>query len=127
MENKIETTAAQAVNNKLSIVFERQYRKQATEKQRAAGLPGSEVFVYKVKGTPEQVAEYIKSKGEFGPKLTDKDGVTRFFSIRYVGENCDLMKTGNGEFRPDTSEIDKLANLTKQYGIDVAKEMMRKS
>lgn len=94
----------------------RQYRKRET---------GKMVFVSKVTGTPEEIAEYVKSKGEFARK-DEKTGDILLFSNRFNGESVNLIKTEKGEFVADTTENDKLANLTAQYGIDVAKQIMAK-
>lgn len=95
----------------------RQYRKRET---------GKMVFVSKVTGTPEEIEEYKKSKGEFFRK-DEKSGDILLFSNRYNGESVNLIKTEKGEFVADTTENDKLANLTAQYGIDVAKQIMVKA
>ena len=93
----------------------RQYRKR----------DGKMVFVSKVTGTPEEIVEYTKSKGEFFRK-DEKTGDILLFSNRFNGESVNLIKTEKGEFIADTTENDKLANLTAQYGIDVAKQIMAK-
>jgi len=94
----------------LNTTFARQYRKRETSKM---------VFVYNVTGTPEQLEEYKKSKGEFFREDKDTKQVL-MFSSRYVGKTCPLIKTEKGEFVHDTTEFDQLANLSNQYGIDVA-------
>lgn len=96
--------------NNLNTTFVRQYRKRET---------GKMVFVYGVTGTPEQLAEYKKAKGEFY-REDEKTKQVLMFSSRYVGKSCPLIKTEKGEFVHDTTEFDQLANLSNQYGIDVA-------
>lgn len=100
----------------LTATHIRQYRKRET---------GKMVFVSKVTGTPEEIAEYVKSKGEFARK-DEKSGDILMFSDKYHGQSVPLVKTDKGEFLADTTRNDQLANLTAQYGIDVAKEIVAK-
>lgn len=88
----------------------RQYRKRET---------GKMVFVYNVTGTPEEMAEYKKAKGDFYREDKDTKQVL-MFSNRFTGKSVDLIKTEKGEYVADTTEFDQLANLADQYGIDVA-------
>lgn len=111
------STAAPAAQPKMTVSYERQYRKSNSKI----------TFVYKVLGTEDQIKEYLASKGEFAAKCNPAPGVVLLFSPRYVGKKADLIKTFKGEFRPDTTEADQFANLVEQYGIDVAKTMMKET
>lgn len=113
--NTSNSAATPAVVKPMTVSYERQYRKSNSKI----------TFVYKVLGTEEQIKEYLASKGEFAAKCNPAPGVVLLFSPRYVGQKADLIKTFKGEFRPDTTEADKFANLVEQYGIDVAKDMMK--
>lgn len=80
---------------------------------------GNKTFVYTVSGTPEQMEAYKKSKGDFY-REDEKTKEPLFFTTRYFGEKGSLVVTSKGEFVADTTEIDKLASLSDQFGIDVA-------
>jgi hypothetical protein len=88
----------------------RQYRKRET---------GKMVFVYQVSGTPEELAAYKTAKGEHYREDKDTKAIL-MFSNRYTGKSVDLIKTEKGDYVPDTTEFDQLANLSDQYGIDIA-------
>lgn len=97
----------------MKATYERQYRKQGT---------GKLVFVYILSGTVEQLAAYKTSKGTFN--VVDDKGIHRFFSTRFLGNSCPMIKTGKDAWVADTTELDKLANLTAQYGYEIAKGIM---
>ena len=72
-----------------------------------------DVFVYGVKGTAQELADYKKAKGE--QYREDKDnGAPLFYSVNYVGENCPLIITTNGNVVADTSMMRKASNLVGQ-------------
>lgn len=94
-----------------------QYRKRET---------GKLVFVYAISGTVEELAAYKASKGDF----YREDAKTKeplLFSNRFVGQECPITKTEKGEFYHNTTEMDQLASLTDQFGIDVALRMAGKN
>lgn len=94
----------------------RQYRKRET---------GKLVFVYSITGTEEEIAAYKESKGEF----YREDATTKqvlMFSNRYTGKEINMIKTSTGQFVPDTTEIDQLASLADQHGIDIALRIAHK-
>ena len=73
-----------------------------------------DVFVYTVKGTAQELADYKKAKGD--QYREDKEtGKPLHFSLSYVGENCDLLITSNGNVVADNSKMRKAANLVGQY------------
>lgn len=115
----------------LQLKFARQYRKQPTEKQRAAELPGTIVYVYKVSGDKAHIDAYLESKKDFIKSIKEEDGSINYFSIRVLknpnGTVPNLMLTSKNEWVPNTAEADQLANLTTQYGHDIAKDMMKKT
>jgi len=88
----------------------RQYRKRET---------GKMVFVSTITGSVEDMAAYKTAKGDFYREDKDTKQVL-MFSNRFTGSKTPLIKTEKGEFVADTTEFDQLANLTDQYGIDVA-------
>lgn len=110
--NKTESQAAAPEVAKLTAHSLRQYTK------RGATGDAKLVFVYAVTGNPIGLAEYEKSKGTNFRK--EEDGTPLYFTDRYVGKKCAMRKTSKGEFVMDTTEIDQLASLSNQYGIDVA-------
>lgn len=79
------------------------------------------VYVYNVKGTPEELTEYKK----VNPKaITDsKTNEVLFFTTRFVGKSADLNKTETGYF-VDTRELDMFASLEKQWGATIAAQKM---
>ena len=73
-----------------------------------------DVFVYAVKGTAQELADYKKAKGD--QYREDKEtGRPLHFSLSYVGETCDLLITSNGNVVADNSKMRKAANLVSQY------------
>ncbi len=73
-----------------------------------------DVFVYSVKGTAQELADYKKAKGD--QYREDKEtGKPLHFSLSYVGETCDLLITSNGNVVADNSKMRKAANLVGQY------------
>ena len=73
-----------------------------------------DVFVYGVKGTAQELADYKKAKGD--QYREDKEtGRPLHFSLSYVGETCDLLITSNGNVVADNSKMRKAANLVGQY------------
>lgn len=72
-----------------------------------------DVFVYGVNGTQSELADYKKAKGE--DYREDKEtGQPLFYSLNYVGENCPLIITTNGNVVADTSAMRKAKNLVEQ-------------
>lgn len=100
----------------MKITFLRQYRKQS----------GKIVFVYTVSGTVEQLAEYKAIKGA-NFREDEATKLPLFFSQRFAGIKSDIVKNKEGkDWNVDTTELDQLASLSAQYGIDVATAMMKK-
>lgn len=72
-----------------------------------------DVFVYEVQGTESELADYKKAKGE--DYREDKEtGAPLFYSLNYVGEQCPLIITTNGNVVADTSAMRKARNLVDQ-------------
>lgn len=98
----------------MKIEFVNQYRSKGK---------GTLMFRYKVTGTPEELASYKKFKGEHYRE--DKDIGVLFFTDRFVGKSAPLIENKEKtKWFPDTTKHDQLANLTAQYGIDVACKIM---
>lgn len=109
---------------KLKIKFISQYRK--------SGGDGSVTFVYGVTGTPEELAKYKAHKADnFRELKADENGSVKgtalFFSKRYVGANGEIMETSDKRWVLDTTEADKLINMTAQCGgnVELAKELLK--
>lgn len=106
----------------MKIKFIRQYRKAATPTQ-----PSKMVFVYGVTGTPEQLAEYKKVKGD-KHIIDETTKMPLFFSTRFCGQEGSILENKEKtDWRIDTTEADQLANLANQYGAELALIMFNKS
>lgn len=92
----------------MNISFSNSYPKRSEKTGKLV-----DVFVYHVKGTAQELADYKKAKGE--QYREDKDsGAPLFYSVNYVGENCPLIITTNGNVVADTSMMRKASNLVGQ-------------
>ncbi len=108
-----------AVNSKLTGKFEKQYRRTGR---------ATLTFVYILKGEEAAINQYLADKKDYLGAVKDKDGVIRFYGARHGGINVDIARTekdGKADWKIDSTYYDQLANLTAQFGIDVAKEMMK--
>ena len=108
----------------MKIKFKRQYRKPAEGEK-----PSSMVFVYGIIGTPEQIAEYKKVKGDkFREDKDTKEPL--FFGNRLAPVGSTLVKTekegGVIDWRIDTTVADQIKNLQEQgYSYEHAKDMVK--
>lgn len=85
---------------------------------------GKTMFRYIVSGTPEELAEYKKIKGEF---YREDEALKQplFFSTVNVGKEIDLRKTKDEkDFVVNDDEIRAFASMAQRYGLDTAKWMM---
>lgn len=99
----------------MTIQFVRQYRKRET---------GKLVFVYNIKGTPDEIKAYQASN----PKHI-VDSVTKevlFFTVRFVGKTAEMLEGANKQWYPDTTELDQRANLEQNFSVSIANEVMGK-
>lgn len=94
---------------------------------------GNMCFVYAVSGTPEQIAKYKASKGEYYRETKEEEfgfpkGTALFFSNRFVGKHGKLHETAKKEWVIDTTEADQLISMTAQCGgnVELAKELLAK-
>lgn len=108
---------------KAIITLISQYRKRGT---------GNMTFVYAVEGSEEQLKKYKTHKGENFRELKEdeagfKKGTPLFYSTRYIGKKGELMETSKGDWVIDTTEQDKLINMTAQCGgnVELAKELLK--
>lgn len=109
----------------MKIVFVRQYRKRAEVENGVVIKPSKIIFVYGVEN-PEDHAKYLAIKGDKAAKDENGKPVALFFSPRYHGKEAALvLNKEKTDWLVDTTEADKLASLTAQYGIEVAREMMK--
>jgi hypothetical protein len=107
----------------MKIQFIDQYRKRGT---------GTMTFVYAVEGTEEQLAAYKAHKADKYRELKKdekgfKKGTPLFFTTRYIGKSGKLMETSDKRWVLDTTEADKLINMTAQCGgnVELAKELLK--
>lgn len=70
-------------------------------------------FRYIVKGTPEELATYKASRGEFYAE--NAAGEPLFFSPNYVGKSAELTQSAKGQFYADNSELEIANNLATQF------------
>jgi len=89
----------------MNISFSNSYPKRSAKTGKLV-----DVFVYHVKGTAQELADYKKAKGEQYREDQDS-GHPLFYSVNYVGENCPLIITTNGNVVADTSMMRKANNL----------------
>lgn len=83
---------------------------------------GNPTFVYHVTGTPEELAEYKKSKGDFYKEDKDAANAPLFFTTSACGNTAKLVKTSKGEFVADMTKEKIFASLEEQFGTTIAKE-----
>jgi hypothetical protein len=82
---------------------------------------GNTTYVYEVKGTPEELAAYKKSKGE--NYREDKDSKEPlFFTTNVVGNSAELVENSKGEFIADMTKEKIFSGLECQYGTTIARE-----
>ncbi len=103
--------------------------KPATEKSpnpyrnRTTGKLG---YIYNVSGTPEELAEYKKMKGDF----YREDAVTKVpmhFEKEFIGVSAPLIKNQDGtKWFANTGEQDIFAELCKKGGLEYAEAEMSK-
>lgn len=83
-------------------------------------------YIYNVTGTPEEIAEYKKLKGDF----YREDAVTKtplHFENDFIGVEAPLIKNADGtKFFANTGEQDIFATLAKKGGLEYAKAEMAK-
>lgn len=108
----------------MKIKFISQYRKR--------GGDGTVNFVYGVQGTEDQLKAYKAHKGDFYRELkADEAGLPKgtplFYSKRFIGSEGKLMETSDKRWVIDTTESDKLINMTAQCGgnVALAKELLK--
>ena len=98
--------------NKLKATFRRQYRKASP----APGVPGKLVFVYAISGPKAEVEAYEKAQGSFLIN-DDDDGAPLMFTVNAAPQAVNnVIITRNGQYRIDTSELDRQAALVSQLG-----------
>lgn len=86
--------------------FSRNYRKKGT---------GTPVFVYKVTGTDDELAEYELNQ-DSNLRKDEEDGSPLFFTTRYTGDNINIVKTQSDRYVADTQELEKAASMVSAYG-----------
>lgn len=83
-------------------------------------------YIFNVSGTPEELAEYKKSKGDFYRE--DKETKTPLhFENSFIGVEAPLIKNQDGtRWFANTGEQDIFAELCKKGGIEYANNEMTK-
>lgn len=124
----METTQPNTQRTTIAVEFTgRKYRTQSVKNNEGVVIkPSRLIFVYGLKGTVEQHAEYKAIKGEKF-REDDKTKQPLFFSTKYVDLSAEIVKSKDGkDWNIHNEDAELLANLTSQYGIDVAKDMIAK-
>lgn len=97
--------------NKLKATWLRQYRKASVN-----GQPGRLVFVYAITGPEEEVKAYEAAQGD-NLIHDDVTGAPLMFTVNPGPAKVNnLIITRAGQYRIDTSELDRTAALVAQYG-----------
>jgi len=109
---------------KIKATYLRKYRTQPTKVDGITTKPSVLVFVYAIKGTPEQLAKFKAVKGEnYREDKDTKDAL--FFSQRFAGVEAEIiLNKKETDWNIGNEEMELLANLTAQYGIEVASKML---
>ena len=98
---------------KFAIKFLRSYKKRDS---------GTTVFIYGLINKADKAA-YAAIQGEYHRE--DADGISLYFSTKYIGERGTLIQTANGKVVPDMSAFDKAASLAEQYGGNFGTELAK--
>lgn len=95
------------MKNNLKATFVRQYRKAGT---------GRMVFVYAITGPADEVKAYETAQGD--NLINDEDtGAPLMFTINPTPAKVNsVIITRAGQYRIDTSELDRAKALVEQYG-----------
>lgn len=75
----------------------------------------TEVFRYKVTGSPEELAAYEAAKGK-NHRVDNTTGDVLWFTTNFVGDDATLVITSTGNVIADMTEFRKAASLIKQFG-----------
>lgn len=75
---------------------------------------GTMVFRYKVTGSKDELDAYRKAQGDFLREDDEKNPL--WFSVNNIGKSAKLLISSKGKVFADTSEIDGIAAMVKQYG-----------
>ena len=74
---------------------------------------GNDVYVYVLKCSEKEQEEYEGAQGEFYRE--DEEGKPLWFSPDFHGDVIKVGITSKGKIFADTSEMDKIASLSKKY------------
>lgn len=109
--------------NQIEIRFVREYTPQ-NQKVLPGQRPKKNYIYELVNATKEQIESYKTFKGEHYRESDDKKPL--YFTQRWMdatifpGRKIFLIETEKKSWVPDTSALDRLANLADQYGVDLA-------
>ena len=85
---------------------------------------GKTLFIYAVVGTAEQIASFKASKGD--NYREDRDSKQPLYMTEFFeGKENTLTVSSNGNWFVDNSELNQFKSLVQQYGIDIARGMMK--
>lgn len=124
----METTQPKSERTTIPVEYKRKYRTQPVKDEKTGAIikPSKLMFVYAVKGDEKQNAEYKAIKGELFRE--DKDSKEAlFFTQRYADTKAVIVKSKDGkDWNIHNEDMELLANLTAQHGIEVAQVLMAK-
>jgi hypothetical protein len=86
----------------------------------------TEVFRYKVTGSPEALAAYEAAKGK-NHRVDNETGAVLWFTTNFVGDEASLVITSTGNVIADMTEFRKAASLIKQFGGNLGDALARES
>lgn len=84
---------------------------------------GTQVFVYKVLGTPAQLEQYKQAQADFYRE--EEDGTALWFSTNFIGKKGHIIITTKGKVVADMSAFRQAESLTKQFGGNFGQEIAR--
>ena len=85
---------------------------------------GNTTFVYAVSGNDESLKAFKDAQGDY---YREEDGVSLWFTTRFVGERCPLVITAKGRVIADMSEYKKAESLVKQFGGNFGQELAKQA
>lgn len=122
----MQTTENKSERTTIPVEYRRKYRTQPEKDEKTGAVikPSKLMFVYAVKGDEKQLAKYKEVKGDF--HRLDKDTKEPlFFTQTYADTKAEIVLNKEGkDWNIHNEELEILANLTAQHGIEVAKEMV---
>ena len=97
---------------------------KAIDSGRSYPKNGQMVFVFHVTGTEAELEQYKKAQGE-NYREDEETGHPLAFTTNYPGPECNMLITRNGKAVMDTSELDRMASLSKRFGGNMGQEIAK--